>query len=68
MNLKEKRKAKQMTQTEVANRVGIKRLRYWTYEAGKRQPKPELAMKIADVLEFDWKDFYTEDGNDEGRV
>ena len=58
MNLKELRKAKRMTQTEVAEKCGIKRLRYWTYESGKRKPKPELAMRIADVLDFDWKDFY----------
>ena len=67
MKLKEIRKEKRMTQTEVAEKAGIKRLRYWTYEAGKRKPKPEIAMKIADVLEFDWKDFY-ETENDEGRV
>ena len=58
MKLKEIRKEKRMTQTEVAEKAGIKRLRYWTYESGKRKPKPEIAMKIADVLEFDWKDFY----------
>ena len=65
MKLKEIRKEKRMTQTEVAEKVGIKRLRYWTYESGKRKPKPEIAMKIADVLEFDWKDFY-EPENDAG--
>ena len=67
LNLKDKRKAKRMTQTEVAEMCGIKRVRYWTYETGKRHPKPELAMKIAQVLEFDWKDFY-EEPNEEGRI
>lgn len=67
MKLKEIRKEKRMTQTEVAEKAGIKRLRYWTYESGKRKPKPEIAMKIADVLEFDWKDFY-ETENDEERI
>lgn len=66
MELKEIRKEKRMTQTEVAEKAGIKRLRYWTYESGKRKPKPEIAMRIADVLEFDWKDFYEQPGNDAG--
>ena len=69
MNLKQIRKAKRMTQNEVAEKCGIKRLRYRTYETGKRQPRPEIAMKIADVLEFNWTDFYTtEADNDAGRV
>lgn len=66
MNLKEIRKAKRMTQSEVAEKAGIKRLRYWTYESGKRLPRPELAMKIADILEFDWKDFYESERKDDG--
>ena len=64
MNLKQKRKAKQMTQAEVAKAVGIKRLRYWTYESGKRKPRPEIAMKIADVLDFNWSEFYTREADD----
>lgn len=65
MRLKEIRKEKRMTQTEVAEKAGIKRLRYWTYESGKRKPKPEIAMRIANVLEFDWKDFYEAENDTE---
>lgn len=67
MNLKQIRKAKRMTQTEVAEKCGIKRLRYRTYESGKRQPRPEIAMRIANVLEFDWTEFYTGEDNDRSR-
>ncbi len=66
MDLKAIRKEKRMTQSEVAEAVGIKRLRYQTYESGKRQPKPEMAMRIAEVLDFDWTEFFKEAENDEG--
>ncbi len=60
-NLKQMRKDKRMTQTEVAEKCGLKRLRYWTYEAGTRTPRPEIAKRIADVLEFDWTKFYEDE-------
>jgi len=58
--LKKIRDDKGLTQEDVATQAGIARTYYTRIENGKRGNKlpPETAMRIADVLEFDWTIFY----------
>ena len=52
------RKAKNLTQGELAEAIGISQMSLSSYEQGIRNPKPQLAKKIAKVLGFDWTKFY----------
>ena len=58
MELKHLRKAKHMTQDELAQKIGIERVSYCNIENGKRRPSVEVAKKIAEVLDFDWTKFF----------
>jgi DNA-binding XRE family transcriptional regulator len=62
--IKEKRIEKGMKQTDVANYVGVSRKTISSYEAGRRTPKPSTAMKLGELLEFDWTNIY-KDGNEQ---
>lgn len=33
---------------------------YWYIETNKRRPSPQLAQKMAKILDFDWKIFFEE--------
>ncbi len=55
--LRELRKKKGFTQSQVSELANIDRSHYAMIELGTRNPKPEIAMKIARVLEFDWQIF-----------
>jgi len=57
------REKKQLTQIQVAKACGIKRTYYNMIERGSRRPSVDVAMKIADSLEFDWTLFFTENSN-----
>lgn len=50
MYLKQKRKLRGMTQTQVSAKLGISQNYYSEIEADKRQGKPELIMAIAHLL------------------
>ena len=50
LNLKTKRQEKKLTQEQVARMCGITQCSYSYYEIGKRQPKPLMLKKIANVL------------------
>lgn len=63
MNLKEKRKAKQLTQYAVAERAGIARETYTNIENGVRRPSVCVAQKLGSILGFSWTEFYTESDN-----
>jgi len=52
------RKAKNLSQNEIADAVGIKQVTYANYELGLRRPSPKIAKKIAKVFNFDWTKFY----------
>jgi len=54
----EARKAKGMTQEDVANKAGTTRAGYCNIELGKRQPSVKLAKKIGSVLDVDWTKFF----------
>lgn len=52
------RKARGMTQEDVASWVGISRSAYANIENGKRRPSPDVAKRIGSYLGFDWTQFY----------
>lgn len=54
------RKAKGLTQYEVADALEIKQSIYSAYEIGTRTPKPKTAKKIANIFKFNWTKFYEE--------
>jgi transcriptional regulator with XRE-family HTH domain len=50
--LKESRKKAGLTQTEIAEQLGITRPAYTQYETDKTTPNLETASKIADILKI----------------
>ncbi|TFJ43957.1 transcriptional regulator [Carnobacterium divergens] len=56
--LKDKRKLKNLTQAEVAERANISRTTYAMYEQGERTPTIKNAKEISTILEFEWILFF----------
>lgn len=56
--LKDKRIEKGMTQQEVADAVGLTDMAIFYYESGQRIPKPAMAKKLGELLDFDWRKIY----------
>lgn len=54
------RKARGLSQKEIADAVGIAQPTYWQYEHGAVSPSVPTAKKIAKLLGFDWTLFYEE--------
>ena len=50
-NLKNARERKEITQKEMAERIGVAKSTYSLYESGNREPNVQTIKKIADVLE-----------------
>ena len=60
--LKELRaRSSNMTQKELAARVGISRTMITEIENGNANPSVDVAKKIAAVLGFEWTRFYEDD-------
>lgn len=57
--LKDKRKEKELTQSEVASSIGVTQASYRYYETGERTPQPEVAKKLGKLLKFNWTKFYS---------
>lgn len=57
MTLKEFREQNGLSQTELANRVGLKKTTISQYENGSRRPNLFIAKKIADALGMSLDDF-----------
>ena len=55
-----KRKAKKISQEELALKCDVSQVTIARIETGERRPSPELSKKIADVLNFSWTKFYEE--------
>lgn len=51
LNLKQLREKTNMTQAELARELGFSRQTYSNYEAGRRQPDPEVLEKLADYFD-----------------
>lgn len=62
--LKDKRTKQSLTQLDVAIMAEIERSYYTMIEQGKRRPSPEVAMKIAAALKFDWTIFFKNECNE----
>ena len=60
VNLKEKRDAKNMSQQQLADAVGISRQAISNIEIGTAKPDVKHAILIGRVLEFNWVLFYDE--------
>ena len=54
------RKAKGLSQEEVAQSLKISPSIYSMYEQGTRRPSPKVAKAIARIFGFDWTKFYEE--------
>lgn len=57
MTLREFREKKGLSQTELANRVGLKQTTISQYENGSRRPNLCMAKKLAEALEMSLDDF-----------
>ena len=63
--LKELRsKSENMTQEQLAKKVGISRTMITEIENGNANPSVKVAKKIAAVLGIDWTRFYDDDSNE----
>ena len=61
INLKKAREDKGLSQTALAEAVGVIRQTISNIECGINRPSTELAIKIGDVLEIDWTQFFVKD-------
>lgn len=60
INLTEKRKSKNMSQEELAEKVGVIRQTISNIECGIAKPSVDTAKKIGEVLGFEWTDFFND--------
>lgn len=60
MDLKAKRKAKGLRQTDLAQAAQISQSLVTLIESGTRKPSVKVAKRIAEVLGFDWTEFFKE--------
>ena len=58
VNIKELRIAKGLTQEQLANECGVQRTTITMIELGENKPSVELAKKLGEILEIDWKGFF----------
>lgn len=65
--LRDIRRIKGMTEKSVASQVGISQVAYHYIEHGQRNPTPDVAQRIADVMGFDWTLFYPRSTDDRDR-
>ena len=49
-----KRRSKNLTQSQVAEQSGVSRVHYTHIENGVRRPSPDVAQKIAKLLDLDY--------------
>lgn len=54
----DKRKNKGLSQKDVSERAGISQPSYCNIENGSRRPSVETAKRIAEVLGFNWTEFF----------
>lgn len=61
LKLRERRERIGLSQTKVAHDSGIVQGFYSDIEAGRKRPSVETAKRIAEVLGFDWTDFFEDE-------
>lgn len=57
--LKRLRLSKELSQQQLADKVGVTRANISGIELGKSHPSVSLAKKIASILECDWTIFFS---------
>jgi putative transcriptional regulator len=62
------RKLKELTQAQLAEKIGIKRASYVHIERGTRNPSLEVAMKLAEILECKMDDIFLDTDVSGGRM
>ena len=60
MDLKSRRKALGLRQTDLAQAANISQSLVVKIELGERKPSVKVAKRIAEVLNFDWTEFFKE--------
>ena len=60
LKIKELRKARNMTQFDLAQAANISQSLVTLIETGQRRPSVSVAKRIAAVLGFDWTEFFKE--------
>ena len=60
------REKKGMSQTDVANKIGLSQQAISSYENDERTPSVSTAKAIASVLGFDWTKFYEKEEEEGG--
>lgn len=58
VNLLELRKEKGLSQKELADKTNISESYYCLIENKERRPSPEVAIRIGNILDFDWTTFF----------
>lgn len=66
--LKELRIALNMSQRELAEKVGVNYRTISSYETGARELPVKIAKKIGEVLEIDWWTLYEEDWREKNMI
>lgn len=66
LDLKKIREAAGMTQEQLAEKVGVIRQTISNIECGLSMPSIQTAKAIAEVLEFNWAEFFEEDKAESG--
>lgn len=61
IDLRKKREINNLTQGQLAEKVGISRQAISHVECCITKPTIENAKKLAEILGFDWTEFYTND-------
>ena len=67
VNLKQKRLDKGLTQEQVAEKLGITKGAYCDIENGKRGTKVYNIIKLSEILDFAWVEYYEEEPEDDAR-
>ena len=57
-NIRKYREMNYMSQTELANRIGVKQAAISLYENGDRDPSTEMIYKICDTLQIDFNELF----------
>lgn len=58
--LKRLRVEKNMSQNDIAAKIGVTAATICRYESGKRKLSLDIAKKLAEVLEIPWQQLYEE--------
>lgn len=65
IDLKAKRESAGLTQAQLSERSGIKRSTIAMIETEVNKPSVDTAKALAEVLGFEWFEFYEEGGNED---